>query len=153
MSQLRCVPLQDEEAWPSSDLPQNGASNGGTGSYYSGEDSRAYTCTALLTREACARSPSLGVACTPSCQSTLSSSLYHALRHTPFLVDSRGDEHFAWEHKQRSQQRWMSVGHERMLSLEEGILVEYDVPSRAPIGAVFLSIGKPAVQALPLPAM
>ena len=47
----------------------------------------------------------------------------------------------------------MSVGHDRMLSLEEGMLVEYDVPSRAPIGAVFLSIGKPAVLRLLLPAM
>ena len=153
VSQLRCIPLQDEEAWPSSDLPQDGASNNGSGSHHSGEDLRAYTCTALLPHEACARSPSWGVARTPSCRSTLSRSPYHALRHTCFAAGSRGDEHFAWEHKQRSQQRWMPVGHERMLSLEEGMLVEYDVPSRAPIGAVFLSIGKPAVRKLLLPAM
>lgn len=35
----------------------------------------------------------------------------------------------------------MPIGHDRMLSREEGMLVEYDVPSRAAIGAVFLSVG------------
>ncbi|CAK0785880.1 hypothetical protein CVIRNUC_009093 [Coccomyxa viridis] len=50
-------------------------------------------------------------------------------------------EHFAFERKQLGQQRWMPIGHDRMLSREEGMLVEYDVPSRAAIGAVFLSVG------------
>ena len=49
--------------------------------------------------------------------------------------------HFSFERKQLNQQRWMPIGHDRMLSREEGMLVEYDVPSRAAIGAVFLSVG------------
>ena len=57
---------------------------------------------------------------------------------------SRGDEHFGFERRPRHQQRWISVGPQRILSIEEGMLVEYDVPSRAPIGAVFLSVGEPA---------
>ena len=59
-------------------------------------------------------------------------------------MSSRGDEHFEFERKPRRQQQWIPVGNERMLSVEEGMLVEYDVPSRAPIGAVFLSVGEAA---------
>jgi hypothetical protein len=51
-------------------------------------------------------------------------------------------DHFAFEQQPRSLQRWMSVGHGRLLSLEEGMLVEYDVASRAPVGVVFLSVGE-----------
>ena len=43
----------------------------------------------------------------------------------------------------------MPIGHDRMLSREEGMLVEYDVPSRAAIGAVFLSVGMLHIQQAP----
>ena len=56
----------------------------------------------------------------------------------------RRDAHFGFEREPRRRQRWIPVGRERMLSVEEGMLVEYDVPSRAPIGAVFLAVGESA---------
>ncbi|BDA46759.1 probable 3',5'-cyclic adenosine monophosphate phosphodiesterase Cpd at N-terminal half [Coccomyxa sp. Obi] len=40
----------------------------------------------------------------------------------------------------QQQRRWMAVGQGRLLSLEDSMLVEYNVASRAPIGVVFLSI-------------
>lgn len=40
----------------------------------------------------------------------------------------------------QQQRRWMTVGQGRLLSLEDSMLVEYNVASRAPIGVVFLSI-------------
>ena len=51
---------------------------------------------------------------------------------------------FAFERPASSsqqQQRWLAVGHGRLLSLEDSMLVEYNIASRAPIGVVFLSIG------------
>lgn len=41
----------------------------------------------------------------------------------------------------QQQRRWMAVGQGRLLSLEDSMLVEYEVASRAPIGVVFLTIG------------
>ncbi|EIE19713.1 Metallo-dependent phosphatase [Coccomyxa subellipsoidea C-169] len=40
----------------------------------------------------------------------------------------------------QQQRRWMAVGRGRLLSLEDSMLVEYNIASRAPVGVVFLSI-------------
>lgn len=131
------VSAQDEEAWPSTELFQNG----------NGANSSAHT----IGQASCHGSPSTAIPL--QAQQTAQWTLIRTLRGSPTkrrisCAGGREEEHFAFEHKQRSQQRWMDIGHERMLSLEEGMLVEYDVPSRAPIGAVFLSIGSlPASQA------
>ena len=65
------------------------------------------------------------------------------------LTGGKQKGYFAFERQQLNQQRWMPIGHDRMLSREEGMLVEYDVPSRAAIGAVFLSVGVLLIQQAP----
>ncbi len=55
-----------------------------------------------------------------------------------------GEGAFAFERPAngaQQQRRWMAVGRGRLLSLEDSMLVEYNIASRAPVGVVFLSIG------------
>ena len=71
-------------------------------------------------------------------------------RKAPCHVAGRADEHFAWERPadgangRRRERRWWQAGTGRALSLEDGLLVEYDLASRAPVGLVFLAVGEQA---------
>ena len=130
--------LQDEEAWPSSSVAQNGS----TGSAHANGEGPCFANPLKLLQAQCATEATCFF-WEVQARRCDDKSLVYFLKTSVDVWTSGGKQkkHFTFERKQPNQQRWMPIGHNRMLSREEGMLVEYDVPSRAAIGAVFLSVG------------